>query len=113
MSCPALTEAQKSSRTKSILLCFFSVDDKPLGDIKKVLADLHPIISIPEQTSGPISLHDPTLRDFLLDQKRSADLDFGVSQKQAHKALAKHCIDIMSKALQRDTPTGQIPSVFA
>lgn len=76
--------------------------DIPLRDIQETLADLHPILNIPSQESHPIRLHHPTFRDFLLDAKRCGDADFCVSAKEAHAALADHCLRVMSKFLKRD-----------
>ena len=74
----------------------------PLNDIKDTLADLHTIVNIPSQASSPIRLHHPTFRDFILDKGRCSDLNFWVDEKQAHKALANSCLELMSKMLKRD-----------
>ncbi|KAK4219874.1 WD40-repeat-containing domain protein [Rhypophila decipiens] len=73
-----------------------------LRDIESTLADLHTIFHVPSQKSHPIRPHHPTFRDFLLDKERCSDANFWVDEKEAHKAAADSCIDLMSKRLKRD-----------
>jgi hypothetical protein len=72
------------------------------GDIHETLADLHTLFNIPSQMKRPIRLHHPTFRDFLLNKDRCSDPSFWVDEKQAHKALADNCVDLMSQMLRRD-----------
>jgi hypothetical protein len=74
----------------------------PLSNIKETLADLHTIFNICSQVSGPIRLHHPTFRDFLIDKERCRDLNFWVDEKQTHKALADSCLALMENMLKRD-----------
>ncbi|KAJ5500513.1 hypothetical protein N7453_009564, partial [Penicillium expansum] len=73
---------------------------QPLGNIKDTLADLHPIVNIPDLISDTIRLHHPTFRDFLLDRNRCTDANFWVNTKEVHKTLAKQCMDLMSRMLK-------------
>ncbi|KAH6853275.1 WD40-repeat-containing domain protein [Chaetomium sp. MPI-CAGE-AT-0009] len=84
------------------MLSLASLLSIPPSDIKETLLDLHTIFHIPSQPTGLIRLHHPTFRDFLLDEKRSGDLDFSVSEKQAHRDLAEGCLKVMSNMLKRD-----------
>ena len=69
-------------------------------DIDQTLEDLYAIIDIPEDTTQPLRLHHPSLRDFLLNQDRCGE--FWVDEKQAHQTLASSCIQLMSKTLRKD-----------
>jgi hypothetical protein len=68
----------------------------------RTLNDLHSILAIPEERAQPIRLQHPSFRDFLLDEKRCADSNFWVDEKQAHKTLAANCIRLMSDSLKQD-----------
>jgi hypothetical protein len=77
----------------------------PKEDVDQTLEDLHAILDIPKEQSSPIHPHHPSFRDFLLDKDRcgeSGDQDYGVDEKQAHKALADNCMQLMSATLKRD-----------
>lgn len=76
--------------------------DKGLNYVKNALADLHPIMNVPDRKYEPIRLHHPTFRDFLLNQERCRDVNFRVDAAQVHKALAERCISIMSKSLEKN-----------
>lgn len=72
------------------------------SNIKETLADCHTILSIPREMHRPIRLHHPTFRDFLLDKNRCYDSQFWVDEKQAHKAMADNCVQLMLKMLKTD-----------
>lgn len=71
-------------------------------EVEQTMEDLHSILDIPKDSSRPVQLHHPSLRDFLLDSQRCSDVRFWVDQKKAHEALANHCIQLMSDRLQKD-----------
>jgi NACHT domain len=83
------------------------------SDINETLADLHTVFNIPNQKDRPIRLHHPTFRDFILNKDRCSGLNFWVNEKQAHKALADNCIQLMSKMLKRDICGLQSPGTLA
>jgi len=73
----------------------------PNERVHRTLYELHSILSIPEDHGRPLRLHHPSFRDFLLNKDRCGDA-FWVDEKQAHAALAGHCIQLMSSALKQD-----------
>jgi hypothetical protein len=50
----------------------------------------------------PLRLHYPSFRDFLLNNNRCKEISFQVDEKQAHKALARRCIQLISESLKQD-----------
>ncbi|KAF1816252.1 WD40 repeat-like protein [Eremomyces bilateralis CBS 781.70] len=48
----------------------------PKAGVNRALKDLHAILSIPKDPTGPIRLQHPSFRDFLLDKRRCKDSDF-------------------------------------
>jgi hypothetical protein len=87
--------------------------DTSREDVELTLEDLHAILDIPRQKSRPIRLHHPSFRDFLLNKDRCSDAPFWVDEKQAHKALADHCIRLMSATLKRDICGLRTPGALA
>ena len=74
----------------------------PEQNVGAMLGGLHSILDIPKDPTQPVRLHHPSLRDFLLNSQRCGNRHFWVNEKKAHKALANHCMRLMSKKLQRD-----------
>ena len=74
--------------------------DFPKGKIHQSLKGLHAILDVPEDQTHPLRLHHPSFRDFLLSAQRCSDPHFWVEQKNAHKVLANHCIQLMSQKLR-------------
>ncbi|RYO27977.1 Vegetative incompatibility protein [Alternaria arborescens] len=89
-----------------------SLLDQDVEEIRETLEDLHTIFNIPSEESRPIRLHHPTFRDFIIDQSRCKNPDLWVDKKQAHKALAEDCIEIMRRMLKRDICGLQSPGVL-
>lgn len=83
------------------------------SEIVETLADLHTIFNVPSQMNRPIRPHHPTFRDFILNRDRCSDVNFWVDEKQAHKAMANNCIQLMSKMLHRDICGLQSPGTLA
>ena len=75
--------------------------DVTTGEINQTLEDLYAILDIPKDT-GPLRLHHPSFRDFLLNKERCRDANFWVDEKQAHQTLATNCIRLMSNYLKQD-----------
>jgi hypothetical protein len=71
----------------------------PETKVKQTLEDLHAILDVPEDQTHLLRLHHPSFRDFLLSPQRCRDPHFWVDEKNAHKALANHCIQLMSQEL--------------
>ena len=71
-------------------------------DVIRTLNDLHSILAILKERVQPIRLQHPSFRDFLLDEKRCADSNFWVDEKQAYQILAANCIRLMSNSLKQD-----------
>ena len=70
------------------------------SEINRLLEDLHAILDVPKDQTYSIRLHHPSFRDFLLSPQRCSDPDFWVDEKNAHKVLANHCIQLMSQKLR-------------
>ncbi|KAI9765684.1 MAG: hypothetical protein M1840_007242 [Geoglossum simile] len=71
-------------------------------NVDAMLGGFRSILDIPKDPIRPVRLHHPSLRDFLLSSQRCRDVRFWVDEKKAHKALANHCMQLMSQKLQRD-----------
>jgi NACHT domain len=82
-------------------------------DVDQTLYDLHSILDIPQDQAGPIRLHHPSFRDFLLNKDRCGDSQFYVDEKKAHEALADHCMQLMSNKLERDICGLEAPGTYA
>ncbi|KAF4534644.1 uncharacterized protein LTHEOB_12908 [Lasiodiplodia theobromae] len=80
-----------------------------LNNTKSVLDS--PNLSMESRDSVKI-LHT-SFRDFLLDGTRCTDTRFHVNEKDAHQLLARNCIDVMSRTLQKDICCLQDPGTHA
>lgn len=83
-------------------------------NVRNVLGGLHSILDIPKSGTQPVRLHHPSLRDFLLSSERCSNKNFWILEKVAHKALADHCIQLMSQKLGRnifclEDPSARVP----
>ena len=65
------------------------------------LQHLCSILDIPKDRTRPVRPHHPSLRDFLLSPQRCRDPHFWVDEKNAHEALANHCIQLISQKLDK------------
>ncbi|KAI9772504.1 MAG: hypothetical protein M1840_000709 [Geoglossum simile] len=83
----------------------------PKETISRTLDDLHAILDIPKDQGHPIRLHHSSFRDFLLDRRRCGNY-FLVDGKEAHQALAKSCLRLMSDNLKRDICDLQAPGAL-
>jgi hypothetical protein len=81
-------------------------------DVIRKLNDLQSILDIPKERTQPIRLQHPSFRDFLLDEKRCADSNFWVDEKQAHQVLADSCIRLMSTSLKVNICELDIPGAL-
>jgi len=69
-------------------------------EVHRTLEDCHSILDVPKEQTGPLHLHHPSFCDFLLNKDQSGD--FWVDEKKAHKILAAHCIQLISKTLKKN-----------
>jgi hypothetical protein len=85
----------------------------PKRDVDQTLDDLHSILEVPKRQDSPIRLHHPSFRDFLLEKQRCRDQHFWVDEKEAHGALARSCLRLMSANLKRDVCNLHAPGTLA
>lgn len=85
----------------------------PERRVNRMLEWLHAILDIPKGQDQPVRLHHPSLRDFLFDKDRCVDRNFYVDEKQAHAALASHCVQLMSSTLKQDICGVKAPGTLA
>ena len=71
-------------------------------EVKDVLNKVRAILNIPDDRCGPLRLHHPSFRDFLMNKDRCNDARFQVDEKQAHETLAINCIRHLSASLTQD-----------
>jgi hypothetical protein len=88
--------SQLSATSLALLL---GIDNDDFFD---VLDGLQAILDIPEDPKRVLRLHHPSLRDFLLDNRRCTDPNLHVDASQAHSSLTDHCIAVMSASLRQD-----------
>jgi hypothetical protein len=74
---------------------------------------LYSVLNVPENQSLPIRLLHSSFRDFLLDNQRCHNQSFGVDEKQTHKTLANHCVQLMSETLKQDICGLHTPGILA
>jgi len=74
---------------------------------------LYSVLNVPENQSLPIRLLHSSFRDFLLDNRICHNQSFGVDEKQAHKTLANHCVQLMSETLKQDICGLHTPGILA
>ncbi|QKX57042.1 uncharacterized protein TRUGW13939_04150 [Talaromyces rugulosus] len=68
----------------------------------KMLVRLHAILDVSDDLTGPLRLHHPSFRDFLVDNHRCRDPDFLVDKRRMHHQLAANCMKLMSSTLRQD-----------
>ncbi|XP_014561696.1 hypothetical protein COCVIDRAFT_85820 [Bipolaris victoriae FI3] len=71
-------------------------------EVYRTLDELHSILDVPQRPTYHVRLHHPSFRDFLLNKDRCRDANLWVDKKQAHKALADKCIQLLSRLLKQD-----------
>jgi hypothetical protein len=91
-----ILSSQLPTHSLSILLCFQS------EEVDDTIKDLSAILDAPKGQSCVLRLHHPSLRDFLLNEKRCTNTNFLVDEVQAHRMLAINCIRLMSTTLKKD-----------
>ncbi|KAL2845935.1 WD40-repeat-containing domain protein [Aspergillus pseudoustus] len=69
---------------------------------ENMLRRLNAIIDVPSDPCGPLSLHHPSFRDFLLDDQRCTDANLSVNRENAHYELLNSCLRLMNSELRKD-----------
>jgi len=76
--------------------------DVECSTIRRRLRHLRSVIKASDDENSPIFLFHPSFRDFLFDSRRCASQQFSIVEQEAHKRIAKHCINILSNHLKHD-----------
>jgi hypothetical protein len=84
----------------------------PRRDVDEILKHVQAVLDVPDSLDLPVRLLHPSFRDFLLDKNRCSDLHFWVDERQAHRALADHCIRLMSNSLKQDICGQEAPGTL-
>ncbi|KAL2833280.1 hypothetical protein BDW59DRAFT_156780 [Aspergillus cavernicola] len=79
----------------------------------KILVRLHAILDVSDNFTGPLRLHHPSFRDFLIDNQRCRDPDFFVDKHRVHHRLAESCVKLMSSTLKQDICGVNAPGTLA
>lgn len=79
----------------------------------KMLVHLHAILDVPDDLTGPLRLHHPSFRDFLIDNHRCRDADFFVDKHKVHHGLSESCLQLMSSTLKHDICDVNAPGTSA
>ncbi|KAK4973360.1 hypothetical protein LTR42_005345 [Elasticomyces elasticus] len=69
---------------------------EPQG-ITDTLADLYMVVDMPSAHNEPVRFIHHSAREFLLSEARCSNTDFLVSEQDAHMALARSCVQLLSK----------------
>lgn len=71
-------------------------------EIASALSSLHSVLNIPKDVLDPIRLLHPSFRDFLLDEKRCADVDIKIEADEVHENSSRNCLRLLSDELKRN-----------
>lgn len=72
------------------------------SDIERILKNLQAILILPENLNSPLQLHHPSLRDFMLDDRRCTNPELYIDEKEAHRKVLINCIRVMSGTLKKN-----------
>ncbi|KAF4337600.1 WD-repeat [Fusarium beomiforme] len=81
-------------------------------DLDDLLAQLHPIINVPEDPDVPITLIHLSFRDFILNEKRSELLPFSVKEVAMHREIFHRCLEIMNSELRQNICCLSLPGIL-
>ncbi|KAF3935356.1 hypothetical protein ABW19_dt0209518 [Dactylella cylindrospora] len=87
------------------------ITGRPEDEIQCGLEPFQSVIDIPEDPNDPIQTFHLSFRDFILDD-RNKQRWFWIDAKQAHRAIAKRCIQVMSETLRKDICDLKIPGTL-
>lgn len=76
--------------------------DIPRSTIDDRLDLLHSVLKIPASETEPIRLLHLSFRDFLVDEDKRDTSPFWIDEKGTHKAMANHCLRILTSSLRRN-----------
>ncbi len=88
-----------SSLSASALESLLYIEENTVQD---ALVDLHSIFDVPDDCNLPIRLQHASVRDYLLNHRRCADVRFWVDGHQAHRQIARRCLQLMDDNLYKD-----------
>ncbi|KAF3920818.1 hypothetical protein ABW20_dc0109936 [Dactylellina cionopaga] len=82
--------------------------------ISSRLRPLHSVLDVPSDSSTPVRTFHLSFRDFLLDQTFRGKSQFWVDEKEAHRKIASHCIELMSRpgGLKQDICNLKAPGIL-
>ena len=70
--------------------------------VANCLNTLHSVLNVPKDSTSPIRLLHPSLRDFLLSKSRCGGKDFFVDEAGVHSALLTRCLEVITVSLKRN-----------
>lgn len=70
----------------------------PQKQVRYRLDSLHSVLSIPNSADIPIRLLHLSFREFLVDPRKQGKSPFWANQRDIHKKLAFHCLELMSNS---------------
>lgn len=76
--------------------------DIPRSTIDDRLDLLHSVLKIPASDIEPIRLLHLSFRDFLVDEEKRDTSPFWIDEQATHKAMANHCLRILTSSLRRN-----------
>ena len=80
-------------------------------EVNAILAPLHALLHIPEDSGLPTRLLHPSFRDFLLNDRRCKKAHFWVNKQIIHGELASACLRVLSETLKRDLCDLEAPGI--
>ncbi|KZP22816.1 hypothetical protein FIBSPDRAFT_952631 [Athelia psychrophila] len=83
----------------------------PMGDILFALTSIQSIIHVPADDTTPVQLNHTSLRDFLVNRRRSQDLF--IDPPAAHFTLAADCLKLINRTFRRDVFPVDAESLYA
>jgi hypothetical protein len=75
------------------LACLLQI---PQTQVECRLDSLHSVLSVPNNRDVPIRLLHLSFREFLVDPQKQGKRSFWIDEKETHKKLASHCLELMS-----------------
>ncbi|EFR02261.1 hypothetical protein MGYG_05262 [Nannizzia gypsea CBS 118893] len=66
------------------------------------LRSLYSVLSVPEDDTQPVRLFHLSFRDFLLDTETRKKSSFWIDEKDVHRKLTIHCINVMQRNLKKN-----------
>lgn len=83
----------------------------PLRHLHQASLNLHSILNVTEDIDRPLYIHHPSLRDFLLNERRCGE-SFWVDETQVNATLAKKCMQLMKMSLRQNICGIDAPEVY-